>query len=73
MNHDLGVLHVVRFKLATDGLMIPNRTDVRDVGKIRVKYGLAKQRDDEEYENFLDRLINSIKNKELEGVQSNGN
>jgi hypothetical protein len=64
MNEDLAILNVVRFKLATEGTMTPDRKDVRDVGKVRAKYKFAKQRDDETYTDYVARMVTALERNE---------
>lgn len=50
----------VRLKLATEGLWHPTRDDIREVGRVRIKHDLAKQRDDEKYSDYLDRICAAL-------------
>lgn len=61
---DLRELNLIRLKIASGGTWPPTRDDIREVGKIREKHGLARQRDDETYEVFLGRLIRNLETGE---------
>ena len=66
---DQHYLDMVVTKVNTDGLWQPTRSDIREVGRIRIKYGLAKQRDDETYIDYLHRLSNHLKEEFLKTVK----
>lgn len=68
VEEDLHSLMGVQMKLMTEGKWIPTRDDIREVGRIRITYGLAKQRDDEKYDEYLGRLIRGVESKVLRRV-----
>lgn len=61
---ELDTLHVVKFKLCTEGNWSPTRYEIREVGRIRNDYKLSPQRRDETYLDFIDRLIGSLEGME---------
>ena len=65
---DQHYLEMVKTKVDSEGLWQPTRSDIREVGRIRIKYGLAKQRDDEKYDEYLSRLVEHLKAEFLKTV-----